>query len=62
VHLGTSIPAYQCRCAVRTRWFSLEAFRAGAASRDSGLPDGAPLPSPLTPGDDGFASHRALRA
>jgi hypothetical protein len=61
-HLGTLIPVYRCRCAVRAPRRSLGAFLAGAASRDSALARAAASPSPLTPGHDGFPGRGALRA
>ena len=62
MHLGMLMPAHQCRFAVRACPFSLGAFLAGTASRESALPRGAASPSPLTPGRDGFAGPGALRA
>jgi hypothetical protein len=61
-HLGILMPAHRCRFAVRACPFSLEAFRAGAASRELAVPRGVAFPSPLTPGQDGFAGPGALRA
>ncbi len=61
-HLRRLLLAYQCRFAVRTRSYSVEAFLAGTASRHLGLGCPAPSSSPLTPGPAGFATRGGLRA
>jgi hypothetical protein len=62
VHLGTLIPAYQCRIAVRAPRPYLEAFRAGTASCELALGCPAAFPSPLTSRRGGFACRATLRA
>src|SRR5919199_3853537 len=62
VHLGTLIPAYQCRCGVRARTHSVEAFLAGRAACDLPVPEGTSSASPLTSRLMGFATAARLRA